>query len=562
MEINYTTIMKKVYDFVKTSAFLMLNFLFFSAQAQTPAIAPYSTSFESGTLDPAWTTYVQTANCEVDIYNSGVYVWSGMTANANTGTKFLGLHNAVGGNFETTHAALHLDMSGLSGFRLSFYLSEWNEEDHPEDGIFISDDGGVTYTEVFHYNGTQYTDLQYTHFDWSLDSINVLHNLSFNANYVIKIQQHDNFYFAGGNDGFLVDDVDVYPSCRTFSFSNAYLCGTYTVPSGDETYTTAGTVVDTIPNTAGCDSILYIDIVQGNSSATSYQFSCTGSYTAADGQVITTSGQYNIVTPNSVGCDSLITLYLIVGTPTSSSITESSCGPYTAPDGQVYSTDGVYTAVIQNSVGCDSTITIDLSVTPNSETTVDVTSCGPFVWSDGNTYNSDGVYTQVLGAANGCDSIVTLNLTMDVAPTVEIETTNNVDLEGTGATTYNWIDCADNTVVGTGDTFTPSANGSYAVIGYNGQFCSDTSECFTVTTIGISEEKLIEFNMYPNPATKHVSFEANTNVVEVTVFSIDGREVMRSNKSTIDVDGFAPSTYTVKVEFEGDIIITKKLMVK
>ena len=37
-------------------------------------------------------------------------------------------------------------------------------------------------------------------------------------------------------------------------------CGTYTVPSGDETYTMGGIYNDTIPNAGGCDSLLTIDV--------------------------------------------------------------------------------------------------------------------------------------------------------------------------------------------------------------------------------------------------------------------------------------------------------------
>ena len=37
-------------------------------------------------------------------------------------------------------------------------------------------------------------------------------------------------------------------------------CDAYTVPSGEVTYTTSGIYTDTIPNVAGCDSILFIDV--------------------------------------------------------------------------------------------------------------------------------------------------------------------------------------------------------------------------------------------------------------------------------------------------------------
>ena len=41
-------------------------------------------------------------------------------------------------------------------------------------------------------------------------------------------------------------------------------CTSYTVPSGDETYTASGTYMDTIPNSAGCDSILTINLTIGD----------------------------------------------------------------------------------------------------------------------------------------------------------------------------------------------------------------------------------------------------------------------------------------------------------
>lgn len=530
---------------------------------QTATTIPYFTGFESS-LDPCWSTYVQTNSCEVAIYSNGTYTWSGTSANAYGGTHYLGLHNAIGGSYETTHAALHLDLTGEVDLRFSFYLAEWNEENHPEDGIFISDDGGATYTEVFHYNGTLYTDLEYTHFDWSLDSINTLYNLSFNANYVIKIQQHDNYYLGGGNDGFLLDNVSVYDECATFSSQDAYLCGAspYTVPSGDEVYMNPGMVTDTLVNSEGCDSVLYINLMQGNSTSTMYQFSCTGSFTAPDGQVLTSSGNYTITIPNAVGCDSLIDLWVVVGSPSSSSITVTSCGDYTAPDGQLYTTSGNYVAVIQNSIGCDSTISIDLSITPNVTETETITSCGDFTWSDGNTYTSSGMYTQILAANNGCDSVVTLDLTVNPALDVAITSTDNVTLEGNGASSYVWIDCSTGTVVGSGATYTATVNGSYAALGSNGPNCFDTSACFAVTSVGVDEAKLIEFDMYPNPTNHKVNFEANTQFLEVIVYALDGREVMRSNESSIDVEELAPATYLLEFTFEGENKFTRRLVVE
>lgn len=49
-------------------------------------------------------------------------------------------------------------------------------------------------------------------------------------------------------------------TCNTFSTIDPTVCTSYTVPSGDETYFTSGTYMDTIPNAALCDSILTINL--------------------------------------------------------------------------------------------------------------------------------------------------------------------------------------------------------------------------------------------------------------------------------------------------------------
>ena len=48
--------------------------------------------------------------------------------------------------------------------------------------------------------------------------------------------------------------------CLTAGEFDTTACDSYTVPSGDETYTESGTYYDTIPNAAGCDSIITIHL--------------------------------------------------------------------------------------------------------------------------------------------------------------------------------------------------------------------------------------------------------------------------------------------------------------
>lgn len=48
--------------------------------------------------------------------------------------------------------------------------------------------------------------------------------------------------------------------CNNTSSFNATACGSYTSPSGNYTWTTSGTYMDTIPNAAGCDSAMTITL--------------------------------------------------------------------------------------------------------------------------------------------------------------------------------------------------------------------------------------------------------------------------------------------------------------
>jgi hypothetical protein len=78
----------------------------------------------------------------------------------------------------------------------------------------------------------------------------------------------NNLDFSGylNKMAFGIDDVEIVATpgsgCSdSFSSFAVDACFEYTVPSGDETYSTSGVVMDTIPNAEGCDSIMTIDVV-------------------------------------------------------------------------------------------------------------------------------------------------------------------------------------------------------------------------------------------------------------------------------------------------------------
>jgi 3D (Asp-Asp-Asp) domain-containing protein len=190
------------------------------------------------------------------------------------------------------------------------------------------------------------------------------------------------------------------------------------------------------------------------------------------------------------GCDSLLTINLTILQSSSSSVSITSCGDYTAPDGAVYATSGAFIAIIPNVAGCDSTIAIDLTVI-NTDTNVTVS-----------------------GAT----------LTSAVS----------------GATSYQWVDCA---------TQTPIAGATSAS-------CSFTSECTTISNIGIDENNVLLVTAYPNPVTTTLTVENyDSKALTLRLLDYAGKEIstrVSSEKEIkLDMKNLAPGMYILKVMHNG-----------
>lgn len=342
---------------------LLILFISSIGFAQTYATLPYYTGFETSTLDASWTATSSQAGVNIEVIQSGTLTWSTQTANAYAGNYFLGLDYGTGGVYNLNQADLHVNLSGQSGIRLEFWWAEWNDETEVEDGIFVSDNGGASFTKILNLNGASYTDLTWTHFNMSLDSVNALYGLSATANYIIRFQQYDNYYFAGGNDGFLFDEIEVYASCVPIAANiSVSECEMYTVPSGDETYMISGIYTDTIPAVSGCDSVLTIDLTIYPSAMTNIAETACDSYNSAGGQTYNTSGIYSEFFQTINGCDSIVYIDLTINSSSTSTITTSALDTYTAPSGAVYTSSGTYTDIIPNAAGCDSVIMINLTM--------------------------------------------------------------------------------------------------------------------------------------------------------------------------------------------------------
>jgi hypothetical protein len=219
---------------------------------------------------------------------------------------------------------------------------------------------------------------------------------------------------------------------------------------------------------------------------------------------------------------------------TTSSITDTACDSYISPSGNyTWMSSGIYMDTIPNAAGCDSVMTFDLTIN-NSSTGIDQqVACDSYTWIDGNTYTSSTSQpTFTLTNAAGCDSVVTLDLTINTVNVSVTQAGEVLTADETGAT-YQWLDCETQTAISgaTNQTFTATANGSYAVeVTKDG--CTDTSACSTVSGIGIIENDFgTSLVLFPNPTDGNftVDLGANYQNVNIRLLDLSGKLIESNN---------------------------------
>lgn len=375
--------------------------------------------------------------------------------------------------------------------------------------------------------------------------------------YAVSGVYTDTLQAVSGCDSIITVNLTVNQS--TSGTLNTSSCVSYTVPSGDETYASSGTYSDTIANVSGCDSIISINLTVLQPTSSSISVSACDSYTVPSGnQTYFTSGTYQDIIPNLAGCDSVITINLSINN-SSSNINASACDSYTVPSGdETYTSAGTYMDTIPNALGCDSIITINLTL-ESTTNSITVSACDTYtVPSQDETYTASGTYMDTIPNMAGCDSVITIQLTIN---TVEaLATLNGATLTASPSNaTYQWINCAtgDDVVGETDPDFTPTVEGSYAVVvTLNG--CVDTSACVDVLLDRINGfDQLLGVQLYPNPTSGAFLLDfANAPAnLEIEVLDMTGRKVKsiyRNNTKLLHVAFEGPAgIYLITIIADG-----------
>lgn len=344
-------------------------------------------------------------------------------------------------------------------------------------------------------------------------------------------------------------------------------CETYTWIDGN-TYTASNqTATKTFTNSTGCDSIITLNLtIHQPSTAMDTQEACD-SFLWIDGITYTQNNHTATHTlSNATGCDSLVTLNLTVKHSSTTTDVHSSCDSYAWIDGNTYTqSNNTATYTLTNAAGCDSIITLNLSIQHSSTSTDTQNSCGSFLWMDGNTYTqSNHTATYTLTNATGCDSIITLDLVIESSVNTEINQNGNVLIAEATGTTYQWINCNGNTLIegATDQSYTASANGSYAVIVTQGN-CSDSSACQSISTVSINENEVsLDWKIFPNPSNGYATVTGNIpSGAKLALLNSLGETLsvrqIKNSSTEIDFNNYASGVYFIKIDMGSSTSVKK-----
>ncbi len=206
------------------------------------------------------------------------------------------------GTYSTVALVLTVDLSAQTDVDLAFWWREFSDENDPEDGVFISDDYGASWSQLTSFNNGP-SEFIPALFDLSAAAADA--GLSLNDHFQIKFQMYDNFSIP--TDGYAVDEVSLWRPATPTPTPEGYLTPTPsptstpvpTVTPTPEGYHTPAPSPSPSPwycsASGGCDE--YISRVQFNTIDNASGCDGYGDYTAFS-TVIVREAPYGITVTN------------------------------------------------------------------------------------------------------------------------------------------------------------------------------------------------------------------------------------------------------------------------
>ena len=376
--------------------------------------------------------------------------------------------------------------------------------------------------------------------------------------------------------------TDVVSACYSYTWINGI---TYIASNNVSTYT--------IMNAVGCDSIISLDLtINSESSSTDIISTCSTAYTWLDGNTYTSPNNTATHTVlNSAGCDSVISLDLTFNTSSFATDVISTCNSsYTWIDGNTYtSPNNTATFTTTNAAGCDSIVTLDLSFTSGPSVSlqpfVDVCSNTAFVnligaSPSGGAYSGPGVngntfdpsvvgvgtvnVTYTYTDAQGCVGTATEPITVIPSTTPTLSAFSSV-CNTDAAFSLTGGSPAGGSYAGTGvsnSIFDPIAAGAglhtivYSFTDANG--CTGTvSQDLTVDDcLSLDDLEQLVVTIVPNPAKTFFKISTEHQISFVSLLEVSGREIKHFNagEQTFNVSSLPTGMYIVRIGINGQFL--------
>jgi hypothetical protein len=225
--------------------------------------------------------------------------------------------NVIGNSDEQNASSIVLDNAGAI-YIAGYFEGVIDVDPSPSNYSLTSAGSRDFFVENFDANGNMNFAVHFggTSYDWvnslALDNANNIH-LAGSFNDVVDFDPGPdtlNFTSLSSNSMYTLKLGQCSP---VYTSLTAESCESYAVPSGNQTYFTSGIYNDTLSNACGADSILTIDLtINTPNSSTDVQTAC-GSFLWVNGVTYTSSTDTaTYMTMNTAGCDSIVTLDLTI----------------------------------------------------------------------------------------------------------------------------------------------------------------------------------------------------------------------------------------------------------
>ncbi|MBB4078225.1 hypothetical protein GGR28_000826 [Lewinella aquimaris] len=189
------------------------------------ATLPFSDDFELPNLQAWWKipavveTVLPFEDAALPSVVAGLHVNSGVD---NSPSLLLGKRCDQATIFTSAAADLHLNLADKKDVILDFYINNFRDETHIPDGLYLSTDGGNSFSKIWSFDPSTWCVGMGHHPPLNLSRLAKSVGLSLTDKTVVRFQQFDDADFSEGRyvgegDGFALDNIQVYELSRTYA---------------------------------------------------------------------------------------------------------------------------------------------------------------------------------------------------------------------------------------------------------------------------------------------------------------------------------------------------------